>query len=482
MKVSILSRLIFSYLAIFILVTAMSVYSIVEMDRFNAITRSLLAVDTETMTYADKIRDNLLSQIRYEKKFLIARDASLYSQFLLFKGDGDRNLKRLAALTADTPLAGFVGRAREEYLRYHELFSRETGLLETGQHYDRDWYGREKEKAVDTALAEMEKMKDFSERNMYGKIGKLYETSENARKLAVVMLAVFIVLGVITTVFINRSITRPIAVLKKKTRDIAQGNFDDDVHLVSPPELAELAGSFNLMCRRLRDLDRMKEDFFSSMSHELRTPLASLKEGISLLRESRDGGGDERSRRILTILAEESERLIGLVNTLLDLSKMEAGMMQYHYAPGSIPALIDKAVREITPFLEAKKITLKVDVAEPLPPVRIDAERMLQVLRNLLGNAVKFTPEAGVVTVTAHAVPSGIEVAIVDTGPGIPPGSLSEIFNKYRQAPGTVSSYLKGTGLGLAIAKQIVSSHGGKIWVENEPERGSRFTFLLPSS
>jgi two-component system, NtrC family, sensor histidine kinase GlrK len=483
MKLSILSRLILSYLAILILMTAMSAYSIVQMDRFNAITRSLLAVDTEAMTYADMIRDNLLSQIRYEKKYLIARETALYSQFLLFKGDGDRNLKQLTSLTSGTSLAGFVQRAREQYLRYHDLFAWETGFLDTGQIYDKNWYSREKAYAVDETLAELEKMRSFAQRDMYKKIGMLRQTSENAGKLALVMLGVFIILGIITTVYINRSITRPIAVLKRKTHDIARGNFDVDLHLDSPPELAELAGSFNLMCYRLNDLDRMKGDFFASMSHELRTPLASLKEGISLLRENPEEAGSERSKKILAILAEESERLISLVNTMLDLSKMEVGMMEYHYAPASIPVLIDKASREITPLLEAKGIILAEDIAETLPLVRVDAERMLQVLRNLLGNAVKFTPEGGVVTVSARLNPGGIEVAVTDTGPGIPPESLAEVFNKYRQvAPGTGSPYLKGTGLGLAIARQIVSSHGGKIWVENEPERGSKFIFLLPVS
>jgi two-component system, NtrC family, sensor histidine kinase GlrK len=482
MKLSILSRLIFTYLVIFILVTAMSVYAVVEMDRFSMITRSLLAVDTSAMTYVDKIRDNLLSQVRYEKKFGISRDEELRSQFLLFRREGDRYVKELSVLAADTPLDGFAKRTKEHYQRYHELLTQEEGFTDGRQEYDKSWYSREKEKAVDAALAEMEKMRGFAEQETYRKIGILYETSENARKVALVMLGIFLALGIFTTVFIYRSITRPIAILKKKTREIAQGNFEDDVHLASPPELAELAGSFNLMCRRLKDLDKMKDDFFSSISHELRTPLASLKEGISLLREGPGDASTEKGRKILAILAEESERLINLVNTVLDLSKMEAGMMEYHYVPANIPALIDKAVREITPLFETKGIRLEEDLDEDLPPALIDAERIIQVLRNLLGNAVKFTPEGGVVTITAHSVPGGIEVAVTDTGPGIPPESIHEVFDKYRQAPGHGLPYLKGTGLGLAIAKQIVSSHGGKIWAENTPDRGSTFIFSLPAS
>jgi two-component system sensor histidine kinase GlrK len=267
--------------------------------------------------------------------------------------------------------------------------------------------------------------------------------------------------------------------LKQKTRDIAQGKFEGDVSIASPPELRDLAASFNLMCQKLNDLEKTKADFYASMSHELRTPLTCIKEGTGLLLEGVAGTTTEKQRKLLTIVAEESNRLISLVTSLLDLSKMEAGMMTYSLEPTAVAPLIQKAVMEITPLVEAKEIKIETHIAAELPALKLDRERVLQVLRNLLGNAAKFTPKAGKVRVVARLVKGGVEIAVQDTGPGIAAEKIDAIFDKFQQA--NRASATNGTGLGLAIAKQIVNSHGGQIWAENQPEKGSTFFFVLPA-
>jgi two-component system sensor histidine kinase GlrK len=221
----------------------------------------------------------------------------------------------------------------------------------------------------------------------------------------------------------------------------------------------------------------MKSDFFSSMSHELRTPLTSIKEGTGLLLEGVGGAITDKQKKLLNILAEESGRLIGVVNSLLDLSKMEAGMMPYTFAPRSLATLIQTAMTEIGPLVEAKKINLEAEVEEDLPVLKLDSERILQVLRNLIANAVKFTPPGGVVRVVARPTDGSVEVSVSDSGPGIPAESLSTIFEKFQQ----VLPAAKGTGLGLAIVKHIITSHGGRVWAESQMGKGSTFVFVLPA-
>ncbi len=235
------------------------------------------------------------------------------------------------------------------------------------------------------------------------------------------------------------------------------------------------------MCDRLKDLDNMKSDFFSMMSHELRTPLTSIKEGIGLLLEGVGGTVTDKQRRLLTILAEESQRLISLVNSLLDLSKMEAGMMTYHLQPASLSSVIDRAVTELGPLAEAKRIKIEARIREPIPLVKMDPDRILQALRNLVGNAVKFTPDGGRVTLQAAQKNGSVEVAVSDTGPGIAADDLPMIFDKYRQGSSKSAYMLRGTGLGLAIVKHIITSHGGQVWVESEAGQGSSFIFVLPN-
>jgi len=170
-----------------------------------------------------------------------------------------------------------------------------------------------------------------------------------------------------------------------------------------------------------------------------------------------------------------------MLNSLLDLSKMEAGMMSFNLEPQNIRPLIDQTIEEIGPLAEAKKINLEVIVTEVLPIIKIDSERILQALRNIIGNAMKFTPEKGRVKISVRSVDHGVEVSVADTGPGIPAESLITIFEKFQQATTGGSSPIKGTGLGLAIAKEIITHHGGKIWAESEPGHGSTFIFVLPA-
>jgi two-component system sensor histidine kinase GlrK len=308
----------------------------------------------------------------------------------------------------------------------------------------------------------------------------LADAGARAREAAVTITIASLLFILILSLVIARSITRPIAILKNKTREIAKGRFEGDLRLSSPPEIGELAASFNLMCHRLSELDKVKTDFFASMSHELRTPLTSIKEGTGLLLEGVGGATTEKQRKLLTILAEESNRLIGLVNSLLDLSKMEAGMMSYSFEKASLVPLIRKAVGEITPLLEAKGIQLETEVADGLPTVKLDRERILQALRNLIGNAVKFTPKAGRVKVSARPANGKVEVSVRDTGPGIAADNLKTIFDKFQQGNSSGGFSANGTGLGLAIAKHIIVSHGGEIWAENHLDQGSTFIFVLP--
>jgi two-component system sensor histidine kinase GlrK len=159
---------------------------------------------------------------------------------------------------------------------------------------------------------------------------------------------------------------------------------------------------------------------------------------------------------------------------------MEAGMMPFNLEPENISPLIHQAAEEIGPLIEAKKINLEVTVTKGLPIIKIDSDRILQVIRNIIGNAVKFTPEGGRIKVKARDVDHGVEVSVADTGPGISTGDLINIFEKYQQTTAGRSTLREGTGLGLAIAKQVITHHGGKIWAESELGHGSTFIFVLP--
>lgn len=481
MKLTIFSRLVIGYLAIFVLVIAMSIYAFVRIGQFNKVTQSVLMTNNRMMDYAGKLIDATLSQVRYEKKFIISKDKAFYKEFLSFKNEFDLYFEQAMLISDSSQTKNILNGVRESYQTYQSLLEKEIKYLQSRSPYSPQYYAEEKEKASNSIIEQLEKLKIYIQQNTNDKIGRLYEAGREARRMAMMMTGVFLLLGISISFFINRSITQPISILMDKTRDIARGDFKENLNLSSPPELAALASAFNLMCSKLNELDKIKSDFFSTMAHELRTPLSSIKMGISLFVEGREGPITESQKELLLLLKGENDRLITLINSLLDLAKMEAGMMAYRFEQKNLTPLIDQVVKEIGPIIETKKIILESKSTERLPIVKIDGERILQALRNIVGNAIKFTPEGGRVSVLARTVDQGVEVSVSDTGPGIPEESLATIFEKFKQARPKGTYKNKGTGLGLAIAKQIITSHGGKIWAESKLGQGSTFFVVLPA-
>ncbi|MBG0776725.1 MAG: PAS domain-containing sensor histidine kinase [Desulfovibrionaceae bacterium] len=250
--------------------------------------------------------------------------------------------------------------------------------------------------------------------------------------------------------------------------------------------------------RRLTELDEMKSTLLSSVSHELRTPLTSIRGFAKLV--DRDfmrrfaplAEGDpllakksEDMRSNLRIIEEQSRRLTELINSFLELSAIESGSMEWQDGTLSLPDVVAQAVDAAQILFQRRpRLTLTVDVAEPLPEVRGDAKRIVQVLVNLLDNAVKFTRQ-GNVTLRARALKSLVRLEVADTGPGIAPAELTCIFDTFQQGGGrndTLSDKPAGTGLGLAICRRIIERHNGRIWAESTPGHGSTFIIELPAA
>ncbi len=468
------------YFAIFSLVIFVSAYAILRLHQLNAGTHHILNIDNRILDYQEKLADSILSQLRYEKKYVLTKDVLLYEQFLSAKRDFVKLLSELL-LIVDTPeKKDSLSKVRTHYQRFQSLTEKEIEYVRGNQRVSKRSSEQEMEKASDGILEELKKLELYARSDIQKRMKMLTESSASSRKLAITISAIAIVSLIVASFFITRSITRPLTILMEKTKEISKGVFNDNLNIPSPPEISELTGAFNSMCGQLKMVDKMKSDFYSSMSHELRTPLTSIREGINLLREGVGGAVPEKQRRLLAILSEESKRLIDLVNSLLDLSKMEAGMMTYTFEPGALAPLIERAATEMIPLIEARKIILQKEIVEKLPVIKIDREKILQVLRNLIGNAMKFTPEGGRVRVVARLVNRGVEVSVSDTGPGIKKENLTAIFEKFHQASFKHSNPIKGTGLGLSIVKHVITAHGGKVWAESEPGRGSSFIFVLP--
>ena len=234
--------------------------------------------------------------------------------------------------------------------------------------------------------------------------------------------------------------------------------------------------------RRLKELDQMKSDFVSNVSHELRTPLTSIKGSVDNMLDGLTGPLNEKQIRYLARIKSNSDRLSRLINDLLDLSKIEAGRIDVRPATLLMNALAEEIAEHLKPLAAEKRIRIEVAAPDPQVTVWADRDKVTQVLTNLIGNAVKFTPHDGKITIAI--VRNGnewVQISVADTGPGIVPEEADRIFTKFYQIADADKQRPRGSGLGLAISKALVEMHGGKIWVESELGRGSTFSFTLPA-
>lgn len=231
-----------------------------------------------------------------------------------------------------------------------------------------------------------------------------------------------------------------------------------------------------------KELDRLKSDFILHASHELRTPLVAIDKSISLLLAKEAGELSSAQREFLSIAERNLKRLSALINDLLDLSKLEQDKLRLEKIKTPIEKVISDSMDAVRLWAESKGISLKRTIEDGLPEIQIDPLRVGQVFVNLLGNAIKFTPEGGTVSVEAKLSAGGdtLVLSVEDTGVGISPENLPRVFDKFYQVGERVSTDISGTGIGLSIAKEIVELHGGAMWAESEHGKGAKFLFTLP--
>jgi signal transduction histidine kinase len=263
--------------------------------------------------------------------------------------------------------------------------------------------------------------------------------------------------------------------------------LDEKQRFVRLRDFADQLERANLELRRI---DGMKTEFVSVASHELRTPLAAIKNAVQLVLKGTAGKINENQEKFLSMAERNINRLTNILNDLLNLSRIESGKIELNFENIRLKEIIELTASFLKPHADGKSIQIDVEVHEQLPVVYGDQEKIEQILTNLIGNAIKFTPEGGKILITAIPLSKDqkggygdrVAVSVKDTGIGIPPEHLDAIFEKFHQVEGSLHRSVSGTGLGLAITKGLVEAHQGKIWVESELEKGSTFTFTLPIS
>ena len=307
------------------------------------------------------------------------------------------------------------------------------------------------------------------------------EQQKKIIKLSIKITLTLLIIAFVVTYLLAKKITTPILELAERVEILGRGNFDEEVQIKSSDEIGLLAREFDSMRLKLRKLNKMKDDFVSLVSHELRTPLTSIKGYASIFLSGKLGKLDEQQREKMEKIVKHSKRLSDLITGLLDLSKIRYGKIDHEGKYFSLVEHVQNIVDELDIQAKQKNIGLEVEIPSDLPDIYADEKLLTRVFINLIGNAIKFTPEEGKITIRAVNEQDLTKIYCIDTGRGIPAADLDKIFSEFYRVKSKKGVEKEGTGLGLAIVKHIIEIHQGKIWVESEVGKGTQFIFTLPN-
>jgi histidine kinase len=311
-----------------------------------------------------------------------------------------------------------------------------------------------------------------------GMISTFYENFQNSFNEALVIAVVAAsIVGLAVSYVFSRSILAPVQVMKNASQRIAEGHYDERVEMRGDDELHQLAGSFNKMAEQLEQVETMRRRLIGDVAHELRTPLTAIKGSAEGLMD----GVLPASAETYSQIHAEAERLSRLVEDLQELSRVESRAVQLNIHPADSTSLIQTVTKRLRHQFDEKRVTLTLSLPHDPILVLADEDRIIQVLTNLIGNALQYTLSNGTVTVSIEGDKNEARISVRDTGYGIPAEHLKHIFDRFYRVDKSRSRAHGGSGIGLTIAKHLVEAHGGKIWAESDGEnKGSVFVFTLP--
>jgi signal transduction histidine kinase len=425
------------------------------------------------------LRASIHSLVRLEARALVLRDqdyAAAWSQRATEMAKGLQELAAYLDTPAERAAHGATRAAFEEYCGHVETERRLGAAAQAGAALKvADGPAREAAQRVETALTELTTATEAALARSQAHARGLEDWTWHA--VAAALLA-SVALALAASAFLAFRMTRSLGRLSVATASLAAGTWGEALAAEGRDEIGELGRSFNCMAERLREVDRLKEAFFSQISHDLRNPLASIRLAAETLHERARDAGDARQARFASLIDASAARMLGMVTEILDFTRLRANTMPLDRKPVDVLKAVMRALDEMRPLAEEKRVRL--DLAADGGDFTALAEEgsLVRVVVNLLGNAIGFTAAGGAVTLRLTEAGDRLALQVRDTGVGIPPEALPWIFEPYRQAHGR----RQGTGLGLAVVKGLVEAHGGTVRVESELAKGSCFTVTIPKA
>ena len=481
---TILKRLVIGNLIILLLVFTLGIVVAFNLTRLQTVTSQIVVKHQKSILVGDLILDSFEALIKLGEKYVVSGDIDYYNRFSDVKTGLEKEFETFEQLIETAEQKDLLLSSLAAFNDYWVRFEVKAFQIQAGKKINMDLFLKESSPDLKTTAGNLKKILVINRGIITAKTSLSRQMSHQILMVTVITTVLTVFFGIIITIFNTRSITKSITRLQKKTREIAQGRFEEIKDIKGPKEIQDLSVQFNGMCRRLKALDGLKADFVSHVSHELRTPITSIKEASTMLSRGFYSKAPEKQKELFHLIHEESNRLLNSAMRILDYSKMEANQMDYHYVRLSLPDVIRRSILKLAPLSQKKQILLEFSPPPPdLPEVSVDQDRIIEVLDNLIGNALKFTPERGQVIVSCQSTDSNenLMVTVEDNGPGIKLEHLEKIFYKFKQIDNGLGTRM-GTGLGLSLSKYIIKAHGGRIWAKSQYSKGTKVLFTLPAA
>ena len=479
------TKLLAAFLLIELLLVALGATGLLALREVEQRAGDLASLQHKIDAYRQMQHDTL-RQLYSVSAALAAPDNATLSSALRQINQFGYDLDRVAFVAKDE--IALLGRLREEYSRFIAIATRVLELTRAGQTSE----ARQVQTAELAPLADRlerltNQLVNRAEADMVNGVDASRATYETSRIYVVAFALGGFLLTLALGYAISWSIVTPVQEIDERLNRIAAGDFSQKVVVANRDELGALAEHVNSTCERLQELyqslqdaSRHKSQFLANMSHELRTPLNAILGFGELMLDGVYGPVPERMRAPLERMQSNGKHLLGLINDILDLSKIEAGQLSLSLGEYSVDELVRGVYGAVESLAAEKKLAISTRVPPGLPPARGDERRLAQALLNLVGNAIKFT-DRGEIAIEVETNEDSYTFSVRDTGPGIAEADQAKIFEEFRQVDGSITKTKMGSGLGLAIAKRIVEMHGGRIWVDSSPGAGATFSFTAPA-
>jgi signal transduction histidine kinase len=468
------SKIFLGFSLVIVVLAAVGVLSLRAMGRLVSVNREIASETLPALHLTTGVRDTLATMARLEARFAVLQDGRYAALWRESAEHARTDLARLEVFVRTSAEAGHLEAARQAFEIYHAAVAAEQQRrLAEGE---RSPGAPPERRLIERIEAQLEALQQATQARVTRAQTEAARLERRTWSGVVAALATALALALVATAVIALRITRSLRRLSAATAAVAAGSFREPIAMAGRDEVAVLAGSFNTMADRLRQHDELKEEFFATLSHELRSPITSVREAANLLADGVPGPLAPKQLRLVEIIRRSTDRLLRLVNQILDASRLRAGLLPLERAPVDLWHLVTRVVDELRPRADEAGVVLERERVGTRSTVMGDEDRLVQVVVNLLANALRFTPAGGRVTARVVDAADECEIQIEDTGVGIPAAELPHIFEAYRQA----HLGKGGTGLGLAIVRGLVQAHGGRVTAESQPGKGSRFTVLLP--